>query len=45
MWFFDRVLLDHGVPEENIIFITVIAAPMGLHLLSYSFPKVTIVTR
>jgi len=39
-----RVLLDHGVPEENIIFVTVIAAPIGLHLLSYSFPKVTIVT-
>jgi len=39
-----RVLLDHGVPEENIIFVTVIAAARGLHLLSYSFPKVTIVT-
>jgi len=38
-----RVLLDHGVPEENIIFVTVIAAPVGLHLLSHSFPKVTFV--
>lgn len=40
----NRVLLDHGVPEENIIFVTVISAPSGLHLLSYSFPKVKIVT-
>lgn len=39
-----RVLLDHGVPEENIIFVNVISAPSGLHLLSYSFPKVKIVT-
>jgi len=39
-----RVLLDHGVPEENILFITVIAAPRGLHLLAHSYPKVTIVT-
>jgi len=39
-----RVLLDHGVPEENIFFVTVISTLRGLHLLSYSFPKVTIIT-
>eukprot|EP01111_Echinosteliopsis_oligospora_P015451 TRINITY_DN6124_c0_g1_i1.p1 TRINITY_DN6124_c0_g1~~TRINITY_DN6124_c0_g1_i1.p1 ORF type:complete len:531 (+),score=141.28 TRINITY_DN6124_c0_g1_i1:105-1595(+) len=39
-----RVLLDHGIPEENIIFATIIAASAGLHLLASSFPKVTIVT-
>eukprot|EP01112_Ceratiomyxa_fruticulosa_P013752 TRINITY_DN3885_c0_g1_i5.p1 TRINITY_DN3885_c0_g1~~TRINITY_DN3885_c0_g1_i5.p1 ORF type:complete len:454 (-),score=71.24 TRINITY_DN3885_c0_g1_i5:231-1592(-) len=39
-----RVLLDHQVPEERIIFITVIAALRGLHFLSYLFPKITIVT-
>lgn len=39
-----RVILDHNVPEENILVATLIASPQGLHSLSYSFPKVQIVT-
>jgi len=38
------VILDHNVPEENILVATLIASPQGLHSLSYSFPKVKIVT-
>ncbi|KAI8584185.1 hypothetical protein K450DRAFT_218553 [Umbelopsis ramanniana AG] len=39
-----RVLRDHDVPEENIIFLTFLAAPAGLHVLANAFPKVKIVT-
>lgn len=39
-----RVLLDHNVPESNIIFLTLISAPQGLHAISHAFPKVRIVT-
>lgn len=39
-----RVLLDHAVPEERILFQTLIASPPGLHALAYAFPKITIVT-
>jgi uracil phosphoribosyltransferase len=39
-----RVLRDHDVPEENIIFLTFLAAPAGLHVLSHAFPKIKIVT-
>ncbi|EPZ34164.1 uridine kinase [Rozella allomycis CSF55] len=38
-----RVLLDHFVLEENIIFMCLLAAPLGLHSISYAFPKVKIV--
>jgi uridine kinase len=39
-----RVLRDHDVPEENIIFLTFLAASAGLHVLANAFPKVKIVT-
>jgi uridine kinase len=39
-----RVLRDHDVPEENIIFLTFLAASAGLHVLSHAFPKMKIVT-
>lgn len=39
-----RVLLDHGVQEDRIIFVTILAAPRGVHVLSRLFPKVKIVT-
>ncbi|KAI8062516.1 uracil phosphoribosyltransferase-domain-containing protein [Gongronella butleri] len=39
-----RVLLDHDVPEENIIFLTFLAAPVGLNVIKKAFPKVKIVT-
>ncbi|KCV70368.1 uridine kinase [Fonticula alba] len=38
-----RVLLDHNVPEENIIFVSLIAAPHGLHTIAAAHPKVTVV--
>ena len=38
-----RVLLENGIQEDKIIFITVIASPAALHAISYSFPKVRVV--
>ncbi|KAI8980099.1 armadillo/beta-catenin/plakoglobin [Trametes punicea] len=39
-----RVLLDHGVPQENIIFVTfIVAAVGGVRVLQRAFPKVRIV--
>jgi uridine kinase len=37
-----RVLLDHNVPEENIIFLSLMAAPTGLHTIAYAFPAAQI---
>ncbi|KAG0371234.1 uracil phosphoribosyltransferase-domain-containing protein [Gamsiella multidivaricata] len=39
-----RVLLDHDVPEDRIIFLSFLAAPQGLYTISNAFPKVKIVT-
>lgn len=39
-----RVLLDHDVPEERIIFLSFLAGPQGLYTISNAFPKVKIVT-
>lgn len=39
-----RVLLDHNVPEDRILFLTLIAAPQGVHTLAYAFPHVKIIT-
>ncbi|KAI7856632.1 uracil phosphoribosyltransferase-domain-containing protein [Circinella umbellata] len=39
-----RVLLDHDVPEENIIFTVYLAAPVGLNVIAKAFPRVKIVT-
>ncbi|OLL23060.1 Uridine kinase [Neolecta irregularis DAH-3] len=38
-----RVLLDHGVKQDRIIFVTFTACPQGLRALSKVFPKVRIV--
>lgn len=39
-----RVLLDHGVPQENIIFVTfIVAAAGGVRVLRRAFPGVRIV--
>jgi len=38
-----RVLLDHGILEDHIIFITVIASPAALHAIHFLFPLVRIV--
>lgn len=39
-----RVLLDHDVPEDRIIFLSFLACPQGLYTISNAFPKVKIVT-
>eukprot|EP00123_Amoebidium_parasiticum_P021063 comp60933_c0_seq1/m.47879 comp60933_c0_seq1/g.47879 ORF comp60933_c0_seq1/g.47879 comp60933_c0_seq1/m.47879 type:complete len:482 (-) comp60933_c0_seq1:80-1525(-) len=39
-----RVLLDHGVEEENIIFLSLVAARAGVHSVAYAFPRVKLVT-
>ena len=39
-----RVLLDHGVPEENIIFVAlIVAASGGMRVLQRAFPRVRVV--
>jgi uridine kinase len=38
-----RILLDHGVPEENITFITILASARGLNALAHVFPKVKVI--
>ncbi|KAI0749410.1 armadillo/beta-catenin/plakoglobin [Daedaleopsis nitida] len=39
-----RVLLDHGVPQENIIFVTfIVAARGGVRVLQRAFPRVRII--
>jgi uridine kinase len=39
-----RVLLDKGVCESNIIFLTLIAAPEGVHTVCKLFPSIKVVT-
>jgi uridine kinase len=38
-----RILLDHGVPEENITFVTILATARGLRTLGRVFPSVKVV--
>jgi len=39
-----RVLLDHDVPEENIILTSLLMAETGVHSIAYAFNKVKILT-
>ncbi|XP_072045151.1 uridine-cytidine kinase-like 1 isoform X2 [Amphiura filiformis] len=39
-----RVLLDHDVPQENIMLLSLLMAESGVHTIAYAFPKVKIVT-
>ncbi|KAJ1924683.1 Uridine kinase [Tieghemiomyces parasiticus] len=39
-----RVLLDYGMREDHIIFLTLLAAPQGIHALTLAFPRVRIVS-
>lgn len=39
-----RVLLDHDVPQENILLLSLIMAVSGVHAVAYAFPKVRLVT-
>lgn len=38
-----RMLMENGVPEENIIIANIIAAPEGLKTINHHFPKVRVV--
>lgn len=38
------VLTQHGVPEENIIFVNIVAAPQGIVAMMERFPRISIVT-
>lgn len=38
-----RVLLDHGVKEENIVFVTYMAGKMGLNRLMSVYPEIKVV--
>jgi uridine kinase len=38
-----RVLMDHGVPEENIVFVTYFAGKLGLKRVSKVYPAVKVV--
>ncbi|KAJ1564761.1 hypothetical protein HK405_014032 [Cladochytrium tenue] len=39
-----RVILDHGVPEDRVLFLCLLAAPHGLHAVARAFPGVRVVT-
>jgi len=39
-----EVLMEHGVPEERIIFINLVAAPEGLTAFCSRFPSVKVIT-
>ncbi|CAG7835798.1 unnamed protein product [Allacma fusca] len=39
-----RILLDHDVPEENIMLLSLLMAQSGVHSIAYAFPKVKLVT-
>jgi uridine kinase len=38
-----RVLLDHGVQENHIIFVTFLAGPCGVSVLNRTFPQVKVI--
>ena len=35
---------DHDVKQENILFVSMLAARLGVHSVAYAFPRVQIVT-
>jgi len=39
-----RVLLDHDVPQENIMLLSLVMAESGVHSLAYAFPRVKLIT-
>lgn len=38
-----RICLDHGVPEDKIVFTSLLATPQGIQAIQTAFPKVKIV--
>jgi len=39
-----QLLRDHNVPESNIIVLTIMAAPQGIHKLYSRYPNVKLIT-
>jgi uracil phosphoribosyltransferase len=39
-----RVLLDHGVPEDRIVFLALIVSAAGARSLAQTFPRVQLIT-
>ena len=39
-----RILRDHHVPEDHIIFLSLIATSLGVNTIATAFPKVIVVT-
>lgn len=39
-----KVLLDHGVPQDNIIFLTFLISRRGRYAVHHAFPQVRIIT-
>lgn len=39
-----RLMLDHGVQEDHIVFVTFLVAPSGISVLHRTFPQVKVVT-
>jgi len=39
-----KVLLDHNVKEENIVFLSLLSSPKGLYVITKTFPKVKVIT-
>ncbi|KAI8818539.1 uridine-cytidine kinase 1-like 1 [Fimicolochytrium jonesii] len=39
-----RVILDHDVPQDRILFLSLIASPLGIHTIANAFPQVKVVT-
>ncbi|OMP86787.1 Uridine-cytidine kinase-like 1 [Diplodia seriata] len=38
-----KILVDHGVPEKNIVFVTYMAGRMGVGRLTHVFPEIRVV--
>ena len=36
-----RILLDHDVPGENIMLLSLLMSEPGVHALAYAFPNVS----
>lgn len=37
-----QVLLERGVPQDNILFLNLIATPQGIHNICSKYPEVTL---
>ena len=44
MWYHLQVVLSKGVDEGKILFLSLIAAPEGIHVVCKKFPRVKVIT-